>query len=865
MKTLCFSLLLLLSLAPAIHAGDFQTFLSERCLDCHDRATKKGDFSIEDLGATITAANAMDWQKVLDQIDRRTMPPEAKAQPSPEERQTALLDLEGRLITHVQSLPARRPTMLRRLNRTEYRHTVTDLLHLNASTPDPTREFPDDTRTHGFPDNGEKLVTSSFLLRQYVEAAEQCITEAIHFEPKPETRRWTLLPPFDRTSAFAAQSNERRYFQRVLKQPQPHESLVVRLNGGGNYHPIDDLREAAPQSGWYSIRIQVEAKFHNAELDPKDPELDLRKQKFPSLWDPAEPIRLSLSTATLEGIDPRNKEAIDYAATYHQSGQRDLAIWDLPDDQPTWLECRVWLNRGEFPRLAFPNGPTDSNHRIKSFFEANKERLLTRDQLEKYEKDVVSGGGPFNCYQWFESPRIRVTKIEFEGPLNDTWPPESHRAVFGDAAYRSDAASDVLQKFAGRAWRLPAAAGEVAPIVKLVRAAERDGLSPEAAIQEGLKAILCSPEFLYREEKGEALTAYELASRLSFFLTSSMPDEALLKRAASGKLNEPVVLRQEAARLLDDPGSDAFVEAMLNGWLAMDKLGTMAPDVRKFAFYYDDDLESAMKTETRLFFRQLLRSNGPVERFLNADYTFINRKLAKHYAIDPELFLTELGKPVEGLLPQDLMPNGNGRAPSLSFAKVPLTDPRRGGLLGHASVLTLTANGVDTSPVIRGIWILENILGTPPSPPPPNVPSIEPDARGTTTIRARLEKHREAASCRGCHQRIDPPGFALESFDAVGRWRGHYDNNPKLPVDASGELGAVKFKDVTGFKSGLLERRDQFARCLVEKLLLHALGRDLELTDRPHIRKIVETAAKDNYRLRDLVLLCVESDIFSRK
>jgi hypothetical protein len=197
---------------------------------------------------------------------------------------------------------------------------------------------------------------------------------------------------------------------------------------------------------------------------------------------------------------------------------------------------------------------------------------------------------------------------------------------------------------------------------------------------------------------------------------------------------------------------------------------------------------------------------------------------------------------------------------------VKLADSRRGGLLGQASVLTLTANGVDTSPVIRGIWVLENILGAPPSPPPPNVPTIEPDVRGATTIREQLQKHGENATCRSCHRQIDPPGFALESFDAIGRWRGHYlMNNAATPVDASGEFLGTEFKDIGGFKHALLKHQEQFARCLVEKLLVHALGRELDVTDRPYLRNIIETAAAQGYGLRDLILLCCESELIIRK
>ncbi|HEX4146383.1 MAG TPA: DUF1592 domain-containing protein [Pirellulales bacterium] len=854
-----FSCLLLLISAAAASADELRTLITQNCLDCHDNETRKADLSLESLNDSVTAENAAVWLRVLEQIDRRAMPPVEETQPSEEARHQAVLELEEKLAAQARTLPDPKTAVLRRLNRTEYRATIRDLLRLNVSVFDPTREFPDDNRLHGFASNGEKLVTSSFLLRQYLEAAEQCIARAVHFEPRPYSQHWDLLPPFDRTTGSYI-DGERRYYRDVVKQPQPQQMLYERMRDlpKGGYHPIDDLRAGMQVGGWYTIRILAEAKFRYADLDPK-------KMNFPSLWDPQEPLRLSLSTATLEGIDPDNKEVVTFTATHLQAGQREVAIWDLPDDEPTWLECRVWLDRGHFLRLGFPNGPSNSNYRLQSYFLDNKRQLLNAEQLEIQAKDMAYFGHA-NVGMWFQSPRIHLYKIEVDGPQNEIWPPESHRAIFGDEPYRSERAADVLQGFATRAWRRPATAEQVARIVDLVRRNEKAGRSPEAAIQDGLTAILCTPDFLYREETGPVLSGYEVASRLSYFLWSTMPDDRLLWLADSGEICRPDVLRQEAERMLDDPRADAFIDEFLNGWLALRKLGTMAPDVHKFSIYYDEDLEPAMKTETRLFFRQLLYTGGTIDGFLDSDYTFLNPELARLYGIDPQLVFAAQGQPVEGLRPDDLAPDGEGDAPSMRFARVKLTDTRRGGLLGQASVLTLTANGVDTSPVIRGVWILENLLGAPPAPPPPNVPALEPDIRGAKTIREQLQKHRESETCASCHRQIDPPGFALESFDAIGRWRTHYAlGSQSPPIDPSGRFGSSEFQDVRSFKAELLRHHEQCARCFVEKLLVFALGRELTVADRPSIRRIVETAAVDGYRIRDLLLLSVTSELFARK
>jgi len=843
-----------------------RALVSERCMDCHDDATRKGDVSLESLGDSVTDATAAGWLRALEQIERGTMPPPKKEQPTAGEREAAVLALESTLASFAQSKPVRETAVLRRLNRTEYRRTLEDLLRLDLSRRDPTRDFPDDNRLHGFASDGGKLVTSSYLMRHYLTAAKDVVQRAVHFESQPETRTWTLSPPFEKT-AGGHRHSEREWYAKTLREPQPYQTLEYR----GETIPLEQLRDGVPVAGWYSIRVLAEAKFRHADMDAK------KMFGGTALIDPSQPHRLAMTLSTLVGVDPANKDAVRDAliGSYGDvvsSGGRGAALWDVPDDVPTWLECRVWLEAGQFPQFSFPNGPTNSNYRITGFVKDNKYTLLDKKQLAAYEE--ANQGGDWGHLLFFETPRIRLHKAEVKGPLNEQWPPASHRAIFGDTPYASANAGEVLRAFAGRAWRRPVAAADVEPILKLVRTAEKAaadaGAPPEqaaqSAITQGLKAVLCAPEFLYREERAAQLDGHEIASRLSYFLWSSLPDEPLMSRAAAGDLARPEVRRKEAERMLADARADTFVSEFLDGWLALRKLGSMKPQGGGFNIYYDDNLEPAMRTESRLFFKHLLQTNGPIADFLDSDYTFVNRALAKHYGIDWQAAEPSLGKPVEGLSRDDLQPDGAGDAPSQGFAKVKLTDKRRGGLLGQASILTLTANGVDTSPVIRGTWLLENILGAPPSPPPPNVPVIEPDIRGATTLRQRLEKHRENAACAGCHRQIDPPGFALESFDAIGRWRGHYMVNSKpLPVDPSGEFNGHEFKDVIGFKAALLQRQPQFARCLVEKLLVHALGRDLTAADRPAIRRIVEQAAAGGYRLRDLVLLCCEGELITRK
>jgi hypothetical protein len=324
-------------------------------------------------------------------------------------------------------------------------------------------------------------------------------------------------------------------------------------------------------------------------------------------------------------------------------------------------------------------------------------------------------------------------------------------------------------------------------------------MAPLDALQLGFQAVLCSPGFLYLDLGVGELDETALATRLSYFLSSSSPDQTLVRLASKGQLRSN--LESQTTRLLADPKVHRFVRHFVRRWLDLDNIGSMPP-ADSFLSYYRDNLEAAMRAETETFFYHLLDQNRPLHEFLSADYAFLNRELALHYGI-------------EGVEGNDLQ-------------RVALQSGPRGGLLSQGSLLTASANGVDTSPVVRGIYVLEKMLGYSPPPPPPDVPAIEPDIRGALTIRDQLEKHREVATCAECHRKIDPLGFALENFDAVGGWRKDYER--KMPVDPAGKLSnGEEFSSFEEFRKLMIGQSDRFSRCLTEKLMAYALGREMEV------------------------------------
>ena len=490
----------------------------------------------------------------------------------------------------------------------------------------------------------------------------------------------------------------------------------------------------------------------------------------------------------------------------------------------------------------------------------------------EFEDRLVLDGGTFHpkCYatidtrknaDTYANPGLEIGDISVEGPL-EAWPPPSRKQLLGDVDPKQGTLADgkkILAKFLPRAFRRPTQPDEIDFCAELIKSSLDVGESFENALRLGLKAALCSPDFLFLEESGESTIGdYALASRLSYFLWSSLPDEELLSLAGRGMLNRPDVLRKQTERLLDDPKAKAFNENFTGQWLSLRDIDFTSPDKNLYP-EFDELLKISMLEETHRFFQELLDKDMSLMNFVDSDFVIVNERLAAHYGI-------------EGVTGQE-------------FRKVKLPEESvRGGVLTQGSVLKVTANGTNSSPVLRGAWVMKNILGVTPPSPPSNVPAVEPDTRGATTLREQLAKHSDQASCAVCHNKIDPPGFALENFNPIGGWQENYrttgeGQRPKigrapftfayirykigLPVDASGKTAkGESFRNVSEFKQLILNDKQQVATGLARKLLTYATGRQIGFADRPAVEGVVSNTSRNDYGLRTLVHEVVQSELF---
>ena len=464
-----------------------------------------------------------------------------------------------------------------------------------------------------------------------------------------------------------------------------------------------------------------------------------------------------------------------------------------------------------------------------------------------------------NVSDMWRGPVVRLHDFRISGPLPQTFNSKAHNVFLDGERDLSKVDLELaFSRFARRAFRRPISKLEIKPYLDIERNARVQlGRNREEAFFLTLKAMLVSPDFLYLKEKksgDERLAPFEIANRLSYFLWSSLPDNELFLTAKEKKTESRAILKQQVERLLEDPRSKSFVRGFADSWLRLDKLGTMPPASLKFQEFYRYGLKEAMLEETHRFLAHAIEENIPLTDFIDSEYGFLNQDLARHYGIQG----------IEGI----------------HFRKVSFPDDSvRGGLLGQASILTLTANGVDTSPVIRGIWVLESLLGTPPSPPPPDVESIDPDVRGAQTVKDLLEKHRSVQACADCHAKIDPYGFPLEYFDPVGGYRPTYYRSrfwknstqttelfPSKPIDGSATLTTgEKLWGPRSLKKALLSKKKLLAQNLALQLLTYGTGRTGSIRDKTQAKEIAESVIANGFGFRDLIIKVATSEAFARK
>ena len=817
MKRFCLVFALFI-LSLSVHAELPRTFLKNYCFKCHGPEKQEAHRRFDQLPPAITKLEELEsWQEILDQLNLGDMPPEKEKQPAKTEVLAVIKSItESIAEAHPRLAGKGQHTALRRMNSWEYRHTIGDLLGLNISAWNPTENFPPEVKVDGFDNIGAGLVTSGLLLNHYLSAAAQAIERATHFGPQPEIKTYAQKSPFYFKGKEARELPKLFQVDRFRFIPEtPYTDLYGRHYRGGHigFRPL--LNQGVAQSGLYRVRVRA------AAIDRRHP-----YGKTIDDFRNGDPLILELTAVDRQG---------SVTSTGNVSRKRSLAMVELINEKPQWFEWDVYMEKGYEPEVRFRNGTTATKRLVRLLVTAKD----VAPEIKPFSEMKAGNERSYGVLKAYRGPKLRIWEIQIRGPFVKEWPPRGHDLMYGSLKpndLNREKTRERLRIFAAKAFRRPLWQGELSPIESMVNRKQDEGLEPLQALQLGFQTILCSTSFLYLDENSGKLNDYALASRLSYFLWSTAPDSELLTLAEQNKLSKSVVLRGQVKRMLRNSKSNRFSNNFIRVWLNFDNIGEMPPS-KDFKVYYRDNLEVAMRNETQTFFRHVLDHNLSTHEFLNADYSFLNRELALHYGI-------------EGI-------EGN------HLRRVSLKGTPRGGLLGHGSFLTASANGVDTSPVVRGIYMLEKLFGYTPPPPPDDVPDIEPDIRGAKTIREQLAKHREIATCAECHRKIDPFGFALENFDAIGRWRNEYGKN--MPIDASGELpNGDAFSTVPEFGKHIIKREGQFSRSLTEKLLTYAIGRELVPSDRPAIDAILREMRQDNKGLRDLIEAVVLSEVFGK-
>ena len=762
--------------------------LTTYCVTCHNDRARTGDLSLEHADLAKVPASAATWEKVIRKVRAGMMPPAGMPRPDAATLDGFAAYLENAIDHAAEGSPRPGRTALHRLNRAEYANAIRDLLALDI---DAAALLPPDDESSGFDNIADVLTVSPSLMERYLSASWNISRMAMgNTAIAPSTATYRVRPD--------------------LSQDQHIDGLPPGSRGGLL------VEHAFPVDGEYVIKLRLWRNTFDLMRGMEDPhEIEVALDG------------VRLQAVTVGGRDDFNKMA-ENPGTFGADLDRRLTV-RLPVKAGTH---RIWATT------------------------VLKSHASRDDLIKPFLRTTVDGldimGDP------------SVDRLTVEGPFKATGPGDtpSRRKILtchpAATAQEPDCAKRILSSLAHQAYRKPVDAATLGVLMDFYKRGRQNDATFDRGIEAALQFVLASPEFLFRVEPDPSqavasvasatsnaasgsvyrLGDLSLASRLSFFLWSSLPDEPLRQAAEQGRLKQPAALEQQVHRMLVDPKSKTLIDNFAEQWLHLRNLKNSNPDLVAFPDF-DDNLRQAMKEETELFFESIMRDDRSVMDLLNADYTFVNERLARHYGM-PDIYGSR-------------------------FRRVPVTNEARRGLLGQASILTVTSYPNRTSPVERGKWILTNLLGVPPQPPPPNVPPLQDSASDgrILPLRERMERHRASPTCAGCHRVMDPIGFALENFDGTGRWR---DKEEGQPIDASGTLFTGAAVDgVVALRREIAKRPEVFVGVVTEKLLTYALGRGLEYYDMPAVRKIVHDARTTNYRFSSIVLGVARSVPFQLK
>ncbi len=759
-------------------ASSQRAFMDTYCVTCHNDRFRTGELSLEKVELQNVVEGAETWEKVIRKLRTGAMPPQgAPRRPDPAAADNFVSFLEASIDRAAMAKPNPGRATVHRLNRTEYGNAIRDLLALDI---DPTPLLPADDESYGFDNIADVLKTSPSLLQRYMSASWNISRLAIG-NPSITAD----------TSTYRAKPD--------LSQDGHIEGLPLGTRGG------------------MIVR-------HNFQLDG---EYDIK-------------VRLWRATAEIiKGLEEPHQLEISVAGvrakllTFGGPADRDLS-YENPgksaEDVDRRLTVRVPVKAGPRTVVAtFLNeGDAQNDNVLQPFLRTNLDPLGYRGLPAV---DRVSVTGPFKPTGAGDTPSRRQILV----------------CRPASSADELTCAKKIIGTLARRAYRRPVTDDDLQSLIEFYQRGRNEGGNFESGIEAAVQLILASPDFLFRfEPDPDSLAAdavyrigdLQLASRLSFFLWSSIPDEELLNLASQGRLKEPAVLERQVRRMLADPRSKALVDNFAGQWLYLRNLKTINPDFETFPDF-DDNLRQAMKRETELFIDSIMREDKSVMDLLSANYTFLNERLARHYGI-PGIYGTD-------------------------FRRVTLKEDARRGLLGQASILTVTSYPTRTSPVQRGKWILTNVLGIPPNPPPPNIPALKErsDTGKPTTLRERMEEHRTNPTCAGCHRMMDPIGFSLENFDALGQWR---TTDEGVKIDPSGTVfNGAKVDGPASLRQMLTSRPEVFVGVLIEKMLTYGLGRGVQYYDMPAVRSVVRDAGRNDFRFSSIVLGIVKSAPFQMK